>query len=119
MAELIKKRVKAATIVESIVALLIILIAFGIVMRFFAYTIQPSLGLKKEKGRLLLNSKIEAIARAPEIGSFDYDTDDFNIRIEITPYQGNNAILYVAGSVSYQGQLISNKKMLINKPLNR
>lgn len=115
MARLIDKKLEASTIVENIVALVIITIAFGIGMTLFSGIAYPILGTKKERGRLLLNSRIQELCKEPEKGIYTSQAGNISISVDISPDSLNPCLMRIHGIAISGADTIAIKKILVTK----
>ena len=115
MARLVYKKLNASTIVENIVALVIITISFGIGMTVFSGIAYPVLGTKKERARLLLNASINEYSKDPVKGIYTTQAEDINIIIDIAVDSLNTQLMRINGTATAGDKTIATKKILVIK----
>jgi type II secretory pathway pseudopilin PulG len=96
MAKIITRRLPAATLVETIVAMVIILVVFGIVTTVFVQATLTTASLKKLKAVQLANIYMEQTSE--EKTFFDEETtkEDYKIVRQVTAYQGHTNLWKVS-----------------------
>jgi hypothetical protein len=109
-------KLKASSILESIIALTLIMISFSIgitVITRFAY---PSINVRKEKAVQILQQQIIRIREDQYFNDMDTMVNGLHISINIVPY--NDGLMQVrgivsddeAGELAYENALISIKR---------
>lgn len=88
----LNKRVKASTILEVIVSMVVIVLVFGIAMMIFANVTRTSLSVKKTKALAILNHVMSIAEMNQQNITQTISVDDFRIEQEVKPY-GENANL--------------------------
>jgi Tfp pilus assembly protein PilE len=82
-------RVRASTIMEVIVSMVIIIVVFGIAMMIYSNVLRLSLSGKKMRAQAILNETMVKAERNTENTKQTFTIDDFRIEQEIKSY--NNA----------------------------
>jgi hypothetical protein len=109
-----KRALKAASMLESIVAMMIIMIAFAIGITVFTQFAFPSLGLEAEKAAQLLDLQLLKMEQAPELLPVDTLVDDLRITATIQPYTGYSKVMQVsAQAMNQQQQVVAQQQLLI------
>jgi hypothetical protein len=95
MGKIIHKRLSAATIIEAIVAMVIILVLFGITTTVLVQTSVHSFSIKKIKATQLVNTYFTKTATEKAFFNEEIVLDDLTIRKEVQPYSRNEDLLAV------------------------
>ena len=91
----IATRVKASTILEVVVSMVIIIAVFGIAMMIYANVIRTSLSGQKIKAQAVLSQVMKNMGSA-ELGSNQESViDDFTVERSVKPYSGNSELLEI------------------------
>ncbi|HET6243889.1 MAG: hypothetical protein H0V01_04385 [Bacteroidetes bacterium] len=111
---LLTKKIKASTLIEVIVALIIVMITFGIAMVIFINVTHSDNQVQKLKASLILNES--ALKTSKENSYIDEKTevDGLFINKTINPYEnipGLNLVLFEAFDVN--GKIIAERRELI------
>lgn len=99
-----KLTVKASTILEVVVSMVIIVVVFGITMMIYSNVMRYSPSAKKLKAELILQETMIKLQQQP--GSVVESTiiDDFKIEQKTEPYGGNPALLKILLTAFDQNQ---------------
>jgi Tfp pilus assembly protein PilE len=90
--KLLNKRVKASTILEVIVSMVVIVVVFGIAMMIYTNVLRLSLSPKKIRVQALLQEAMVSAERDSIKITQTFQVDDIRIEQEVKPYWGNNAL---------------------------
>jgi type II secretory pathway component PulJ len=82
----IKARISGSTILEVVIAMVIIIMVFGIAMMIYANVMRMSLSTKKIKAQAVLRETLLQIEQTKDYNAQALTTDDFRIESEIKPY---------------------------------
>ncbi|TWI94537.1 hypothetical protein JN11_04647 [Mucilaginibacter frigoritolerans] len=88
----LNNKVKASTLMEVIVSMVVIVIVFGIAMMIYTNVLRLSLSAKKIRAQALLQEAMINAERDSIKTTQTFQVDDFRIEQEIKPYLGNNAL---------------------------
>lgn len=102
MAKLIRARLRSSSVLESIIALSIMMIAFSIGITVFAKFVYPMIDVRKEKARQILKQQFLKIRTEHYFRETDTTVNGLHILIRIQPY--NSALIHVIGTVVDEGQ---------------
>lgn len=102
-------KLKSSSIIESIIAALIIMISFGIGTMAFTSFIFPSNRSLNEKALHLLNETILQVSATTDTGFHKIERQGMIIQLNITPYKGKKNLLKI------EGQVIDNHEKIIAK----
>jgi|SRR6185503_3945699 len=83
-------RVRASTILEVVISMVVIVIVFGIAMMIVTNVTRLSQSGKKLRAEALLKTAIDSAGSTKTI-----TLDEFRLEQEVKPYQQNNALLDV------------------------
>lgn len=75
-----RHQVRASTIIEVLISMVIIMVVFGIAMMIYANIVQSSLSVKKIRAQAILNEVLQTDESVPIINATTINVD--NIRIE-------------------------------------
>ena len=81
----LKKQIRASTILEVIVAMVVIVVVFGIAMMIYTNVLRTSLSAKKIRAQMILNQLMVQAANHPVIGYNTQVIDGFSIQQEAKP----------------------------------
>jgi type II secretory pathway pseudopilin PulG len=114
MDKIIHKRLAAATIIETIVAMVIILVLFGITTTVLVQTSVRSLSIKRIKAAQLVNTLFVKTTNESAFFNEEIVMDEFVIKKEVQNYNGNDHLLAVKIIVSdnSKSELISEQRLI-------
>ncbi len=84
----INSRIGASSILEVIIAMVLILIVFTIAMMISANVLRSSLSFKKINAHAILHETLIEVELGADIGSKSFTIDDFEVVQEVKPYNG-------------------------------
>ncbi|MES2113016.1 MAG: hypothetical protein V4577_29975 [Bacteroidota bacterium] len=99
-----KLTVKASTILEVVVSMVIIVVVFGIAMMIYSNVVRSSPSAKKLKAELILQETMIKLQQQPDSTAQSTIVDDFKIEQKIEPYNGNPALLKIGLTAFDQNQ---------------
>jgi len=115
-AELIyKDKVKASTIVEVIVSMVIIVVVFGIAMMIYTNVTRMSLSAQKIKAQAILQEELISAEQTKAFSNKSIDTADLRIEQEVAPFN-NDTLLSVIHLTAYdlnQNKITELQKLII------
>lgn len=82
-------RVKASSLIEVVVAMVIILLVFAIAMGIYANILRLSLSLQKYRAQTTLNQVLKRLEKSPKVSEENFSRDGFNIKQDISRYQNH------------------------------
>lgn len=113
MAQLINKKVQASSLIEVLIAMVIILVVFAIAMRIFGNVMQTGVAFRT----ISINSQLELFEK--EIAERGYlekevvDLDSISYHFEMKD-EGNSNIKQIKITVMQHGRVLGSRKALIN-----
>jgi len=113
----LKTTVKASTIMEVLIAMILIIAVFGIAMMIFTNVLNSSLSVKKIRAQAILQEALITAEKADNNVSQSISVDDFRIEQEIKPYNDNAALIDVRLTAFDQNQqkIAELEKVILNK----
>ncbi|MDF2432860.1 MAG: hypothetical protein JWP44_2491 [Mucilaginibacter sp.] len=97
-------KIKASTILEVIVSMVIIVIVFGIAMMIYTNVLRLSLSAKKLRAQDLLQETMFTVEHSAANTIKTFDVDDFRIEQEVKPYLQNSSLTDIHLTVYDQNQ---------------
>lgn len=94
------QKLRASTIVEVLVSLIVIVIVFGIAMSIFANVQRSSLSTKKLRAQAILKAHLLKASQHPEVSKQTVTDDGFTLEQNITNYHDDPA-LYQISLIAY------------------
>jgi Tfp pilus assembly protein PilV len=88
-------RVPASTIIETVVAMVIIVAVFGIAMMIYANVMQSGLSVKKIRARALLDEAATNISPSQSDLNKSFSAGDFSISQTVKAYNGESDLLEI------------------------
>jgi predicted MPP superfamily phosphohydrolase len=114
MGKIMQQRISGATIVETIVAMVIILVLFGITTSIFVQTSLHSFSVKKIRAAQLANEFFLKMSDDKNFNNEEVTKDDFLIKKNIEVYSKNGNVLAITIIVlDNNNKEIENQKRLI------
>ena len=109
--------VKASTIMEVLIAMILMIVVFGIAMMIFTNVLNSSLSVKKIRAQAILQETLINAEKADTNLSQSISVDDFRIEQEIKPYDGNAALIDIHLTAFDQNQqkIAQLEKVILNK----
>lgn len=114
---MISKTVRASTIMEVLIAMIMIIVVFGIAMMIFTNVLNSSLSVKKIRAQAILHEMMLNVEKSRNEVSQSVSTDDFRIEQEIKPYNGNVALIdvHLTAFDNNQQKVAELEKVILNK----
>lgn len=88
-------KVKASTIVEVLIAMVIIVVVFGIAMMIYANVTQSSLSVKKIKAEAILNEYLQNAEKSTGNTTRSFTVDSLSIQQTIKSYNTEKKLVEV------------------------
>lgn len=85
-------KLRASTILEVIVSMVIIVIVFGIAMMIYTNMLRLSLSAKKLRAQALLRETLFTSEHSAANTTQTFTVDDFRIEQEVKPYHDNSSL---------------------------
>ncbi|WP_426672082.1 PulJ/GspJ family protein [Mucilaginibacter sp. McL0603] len=79
-------KIRASTLIEVIVAMVIIVLVFGMAMMIFTNVTRMSLSVSKIQAGALLNERLIGVEKAKHKLDQSIDTAGFHIELDVTPF---------------------------------
>jgi len=114
----LKRSVQASTILEVVVSMVIIVVAFGIAMMIYTNVTRMSLSAKKIRAQMLLQETMLIAEHTSANVTQTINKDDFRIEKEVKPYH-EDAVLTDIHLTAYdqnQQKVAELRKIIINQP---
>jgi len=111
-------RVKASTILEVIVSMIVIVIVFGIAMMIYTNVLRLSLSAKKLRVQALLQEIMLKAEQTTANTTQSFTIDDFRIEQEAKPYHDESGLttIHLTAYDQNQQKIAELQKVIINKP---
>ncbi|MDB5002072.1 MAG: hypothetical protein JWQ34_297 [Mucilaginibacter sp.] len=110
-------RVKASTILEVIISMIIILLVFTIAMMISANIMRSSLSVKKINAQAVLHELLIKAEQNKEVHSQSFTTDDFSVVQEVKPDENFQNLLniHLTAYDTNQEKVAELQKIIANK----
>src|SRR5688500_580384 len=95
MGTIIQKRLPGATIVETIVAMVIILVLFGMATTIFVQVSRHSFSMKRQQAADLINAYSLATGEERSFVNEEISKDGFVLKKEVVSYRGHEQLTAV------------------------
>jgi len=116
MAELIQKKVKSSTLIEVLIAMVILLIVFGVAMLVFKNintSYSPKLDLK---AYLKLEETVQQTKDELTFIDEEFETDNMKVIKKVYDYsQGENLMVLDISVMNMNGRVLSERKEIVRK----
>ena len=111
-------RVKASTIMEVIISMIIIIIVFGIAMMIYTNVLRLSLSTKKLRAQALLQETMLKAEQTTGNTTQSLTIDDFRIEQEVSPYnkESNLTLIHLTAYDQNQQKIAELQKVIVTKP---
>ena len=93
-------KIKGSTLIEVIVAMVIIVIVFGMAMMIYANVTRMSLSVSKIQASALLQERLIDVEKTKYTSNQSIDTAGLHIELEVTPFS-NDTLLNVVHLTAY------------------
>jgi hypothetical protein len=109
--------VRASTIMEVLIAVVLMVTVFGIAMMIFTNVTSNSLSVKKLRAEAILQETLINAEKSANSVSQSFSTDDFNIEQQIKPYNGNPGLtdIHLVAFDHNQQKIAEIEKVILNK----
>jgi hypothetical protein len=111
-------RVKASSIMEVVISMVIILVVFGIAMMIYTNVSRFSLSAKKISAQALLQEILLNAEHNPGNTTRSLTTADFRVEQEVSPYPigSNLSVIHLSAYDQNQQKVAELKKVIQNQP---
>ena len=111
-------KVKASTIVEVLVSMVIIVAVFGIAMMIYTNVLRMSLSVKKLRAQAILRQVMLTAENTPGNTTQSLNSESFRIEQEVKPYNGDIGLteLHLTAYDENQQKVAELQKVIINQP---
>ncbi len=108
-------KVRASSLLEVIVAMVIIMIVFGMAMMIFTHVTQSSLSVKKMKAQAIINNLMLHIGQKDQAENQLVKIDDFNVEIKAEPVSNASGLkqINITAYDSNQVKVAQEQKLII------
>lgn len=118
MAQVNTLKLKASTLLEVIVAMVIILIVFVLATGIFSNVIRSSPSLKAQKINAVISGVLEKSMQNGDWQDEVIQVDSMQFQKTVTSYQGRHDLLLISLSVIEDGKEIQKREMVIKGTLD-
>lgn len=108
------KRLHASTILEVVVALVMIALVFGLAMTIFANVMRSSLSSREQRAQAILSGLLLDMAQQKNLENASFSVDSLRILQEVKPYEKAPDLLEVHLIASSNGKNIAEARMVIH-----
>ena len=111
-------RIKASTILEVIISMIVIVIVFGIAMMIYTNVLRLSLSTKKLKAQALLQETMLKAEQTTANTTQSLTIDDFRIEQEAGSYnkESNLTLIHLTAYDQNQQKIAELQKVIVTKP---
>jgi Tfp pilus assembly protein PilE len=111
-------RVKASTILEVIISMIVIVIVFGIAMMIYTNVLRLSLSAKKMRAQALLQETLLKAEQTSGNTNQSFTIDDFRIEQEAGPYNNETDLtaMHLTAYDQNQQKIAELQKVIITQP---
>jgi len=113
----VKSKLPASSIIEVLIAMVVIMVVFGTAMMIFANIMQSSMSVKKLRAQAILNQTLQADESSANPASTTFSADELHIEQTVKSYN-NEANLTEIDLSAYDAngkELITLHKVIINQ----
>jgi Tfp pilus assembly protein PilV len=112
----IKTKITASTILEVVIAMVLIILVFGIAMMIYTNVLNNSLSVKKIRAQGILQQALIKAEQTSDNSSESVSVDDFRIEQEVKPYNSNNNLvdIHLTAYDTNQKKIAELEKVIIN-----
>lgn len=112
--KLIKTKVMASTILEVIIAMVIIILVFGIAMMIYTNVLRMSLSVKKIQAQAVLQETLFNAEKTNNYASQSITVGDFRVEEEVKPFNGDTTLreIHLTAFDSNQQQITELQKVI-------
>jgi Tfp pilus assembly protein PilV len=109
-------KVQASTILEVVIAMVLIIVVFGIAMMIYTNVLSSSLSVKKIKAQAVLQQTLIKTEQLKGITSQSITVDDFRVEQEVKPYNGSKLLndIHLTAYDANQRKIAELEKVIIN-----
>nr|WP_068893381.1 prepilin-type N-terminal cleavage/methylation domain-containing protein [Pedobacter panaciterrae] len=115
MAKLIANKVKASTLLEVIVAMVIIMIVFVIATGIYTNVIKSSPSIKQQQARALASGIIQQSTLDRDWTESSVQVDSITLQKEVLPYEGYADLILIRVTAKEQGKEIGIAKQIVKR----
>ncbi len=114
----LNNRVRASTIMEVVISMIIIVTVFGIAMMIFSNVLRLSLSAKKIRAQALLRETMLNAEHTANNTTQTFNIDDFRVEQEAKPYNGESNLteIHLTAYDINQQKIAELQKVIINQP---
>lgn len=115
MAKLTSHKVKASTLLEVIVAMVVIMVVFVIATGIYTNIIKSSPSIKQQQGRALASGLIEQSKLEHDWTEKSLLVDSIALQKEVVPYQDYSDLLLITVTAKERGREIGRVKQIVKR----
>ncbi|WP_214228797.1 hypothetical protein [Pedobacter sp. B4-66] len=115
MAKLTTGKVKASTLLEVIVAMVVIMVVFVIATGIYTNVIKSSPSIKQQQARALASGLIEQSKLEHDWAGKILLVDSITLQKEVVPYQDYSDLLLITVTAKERGREIGRVKQIVNR----
>jgi len=115
MAKLTSGKVKASTLLEVIVAMVVIMVVFVIATGIYTNIIKSSPSIKQQQGRALALGVIEQSKLEHDWIGKTLLVDSISLQKDVVPYQAYSDLLLITVTAKERGREISAVKQIVKR----
>ena len=109
---IIQTKIRASTILEVVVSMVIIILVFGIAMMIYTNVVRLSLSVKKIKAQAVLQETLLQAEQVKNLATESLTIDDLRIEQEVKPY-GNLTEIHLTAYDANQQKIAELQKIII------
>ncbi|MDB5146207.1 MAG: hypothetical protein JWQ57_227 [Mucilaginibacter sp.] len=112
---MVQTKIRASTILEVVVSMVIIILVFGIAMMIYTNVLRLSLSAKKIKAQAILQEIVLKSEQTKNLSTQSFIIDDFRVEQEIKPYLDDTLLneIHVTAYDGNQEKITELQKVII------
>jgi Tfp pilus assembly protein PilE len=113
----ITKKVRASTILEVVIAMVVIILVFGIAMMIYTNVMRMSLSVKKLKAQAILQETLLIAEQNTKNSNQTLTVGDFRVEEEVKTYQNDNHLseIHLTAYDANQQKIAELQKVIISE----
>lgn len=115
MAAVMVGKVKSATLIEVIVAMIIIMTIFALSMMIYVRVLNSSISERQVRIGLILKKVAENTASSKRFFDETFDEDGFNIRKNITKYDNRENLIHLHLEITDGGKTFRRDELILHE----
>jgi len=115
MAQLKKGMLKASTLLEVIIAMVIIMVIFTLAIGVYNNVLNASPSIKKQQAKAMIGVMMATSIHDKKLDDEQFTKDDIVLEKIVVPYEGYSDLVLITVTASQQGKVLGTARQVVKK----